>query len=551
MNLLRLPHDLFLLIAEYLSPRDLICCRRVSRTFHAAFTRSDDNLAFLRRSYPRCRELRLAAAVDAVTCLSDATGDEGGEDNFALLLTLSIEAERETGRDWARVFARVARRYWFLETAQARVVDKVRLAKPPGFDFDRYSCPIFESSPEAHPTYKFIGVEPWGSDPGLGRSDKFFYPTREWAYGHEDALLVYPAPVPSIDWELHDGCEWDDDGVAGWHTDDYAARPPVFARDGAAAAVWKDEDLVRCPYRLRDLETGCEIAVPFNVDGKIMRGVRLVSGVLVFEFVVLETCDPPDEDGHVPTPKHITSIFDVVRVRHSSLSNLSPSSSFPANQQPLWSWSIRWRLDIDMYPEGFLIDDTACFYSTHNANHYAVYVWPGFNEASGVLRVWEITRNAEPLASARAICHLVSRELRFAGVGYFKGLRLRGLELDDHNIYFVEDSYCWPPGTRHERIDLIPRSHLVQTIGMAVIPMPTSAAAFPHLGDDDDSVVYGPHHMRQCGLAGPRFTFCELRGPESDNVFFHHPRSDDAAAPAPLVQPGRANPMLTGPRFVW
>src|SRR3569833_720158 len=164
MNLLRLPHDLFLLIAEYLSPRDLICCRRVSRTFHAAFTRSDDNLAFLRRSYPRCRELRLAAAVDAVTCLSDATGDEGGEDNFALLLTLSIEAERETGRDWARVFARVARRYWFLETAQTRVMNKVRLAKPPGFDFEKNKKPKKETTPKTHPTNKNNEKKPWGSD---------------------------------------------------------------------------------------------------------------------------------------------------------------------------------------------------------------------------------------------------------------------------------------------------------------------------------------------------------------------------------------------------
>ncbi|KAI0140117.1 hypothetical protein F4776DRAFT_615541 [Hypoxylon sp. NC0597] len=95
-DLTDLPNDLFLLIISYLSPRDCVRCRCVSRAWFAAFTSPDTSRNLMRRHFPRSREMRLAA-----------------------------EEELGPTPDWAHIFIMVARRYHYLRAATPRLVEKV------------------------------------------------------------------------------------------------------------------------------------------------------------------------------------------------------------------------------------------------------------------------------------------------------------------------------------------------------------------------------------------------------------------------------------------
>ncbi|KAI1400361.1 hypothetical protein F4819DRAFT_372294 [Hypoxylon fuscum] len=94
-DLTDLPNDLFLLISSYLSPQDSVLCRRVSRAWFEAFTNADASWNFMRWHFARSREMRRAA-------------EELGEKP-----------------DWARIFAKVARRYYYLRSAKPRLTEKV------------------------------------------------------------------------------------------------------------------------------------------------------------------------------------------------------------------------------------------------------------------------------------------------------------------------------------------------------------------------------------------------------------------------------------------
>ncbi|KAI6087843.1 hypothetical protein F4821DRAFT_235345 [Hypoxylon rubiginosum] len=90
-----LPNDLFLLVTSYLSPQDCILCRRVSRAWLEAFGSADASWNFMRWHFARSREMRAAA-------------EELGEKP-----------------DWPRIFAKVARRYYYLRAARPRLVEKI------------------------------------------------------------------------------------------------------------------------------------------------------------------------------------------------------------------------------------------------------------------------------------------------------------------------------------------------------------------------------------------------------------------------------------------
>lgn len=58
MDIKTFPKDIFLIIASYLSPSDLILSRCISKAFQAAFTNPSLCYLALLQYYPRARELR-------------------------------------------------------------------------------------------------------------------------------------------------------------------------------------------------------------------------------------------------------------------------------------------------------------------------------------------------------------------------------------------------------------------------------------------------------------------------------------------------------------
>ncbi|KAI2466362.1 hypothetical protein F4781DRAFT_405907 [Annulohypoxylon bovei var. microspora] len=146
-DLTDLPSDIFLLISSYLSPQDCVLCRRVSRQWFKAFTNVDASWNFMRWHFPRSREMRLAA---------EEQGDKP---------------------DWTRIFAQVARRYFYLRSAKPRLVEKV----------DVMQESIGRNGP-------FKGVKPW--DRWLTWNDNTaIFQDKDPTWTMDDGLLVYQEAI--------------------------------------------------------------------------------------------------------------------------------------------------------------------------------------------------------------------------------------------------------------------------------------------------------------------------------------------------------------------
>ncbi|KAI1387096.1 uncharacterized protein F4822DRAFT_412074 [Hypoxylon trugodes] len=146
-DLTELPNDLFVLISSYLSPQDCILCRRVNRRWLTAFTNVDISRNFMRWHFPRSREARGAA--DELT----------------------------NNPDWACVFARVARRYYYLRSAKPRLVEKVNIVQETG-------------------SFKglFCGVAPWNRWLRWNENTAVFQ-HRDPTWCSDNGLLVYQEAI--------------------------------------------------------------------------------------------------------------------------------------------------------------------------------------------------------------------------------------------------------------------------------------------------------------------------------------------------------------------
>lgn len=149
MEIIDLPHDIFLLVIAHFSTRTNVLCRRVSRRWNAAFTDQNLSLQLLKWHFPRCREMRIA--------YSDEVLGRTGKSRVDPL-------------DWTALFARVAHRYHHLRNATPREIDKIPLHTGGGFH----------------------GVATW--DRYLRLDDKtapFHYSDPRWCYDADAGLLVY------------------------------------------------------------------------------------------------------------------------------------------------------------------------------------------------------------------------------------------------------------------------------------------------------------------------------------------------------------------------
>lgn len=148
MLLVDLPNDLFLLIVAHLSPKDLVCNRRVNRQFYAAFTEDELNRHLLIDHFPRVRELR-----------------EKDGDCFKPYSTA-----------WPDIFSRVASRYHYLKEGRPRSIEKYALKK--SFVLPEWSRSYAVASWRRHLRFE-------------ERTAPFHYAETLWTY--EDGVLVFPS----------------------------------------------------------------------------------------------------------------------------------------------------------------------------------------------------------------------------------------------------------------------------------------------------------------------------------------------------------------------
>lgn len=250
MDIIDLPHDLFLLVVAHLSARTAVVCRSVSRRWKAAFLDQDLNLQLLKWHFPRCREMRMAYVAGG----GEFPAVVGPQRSDPADGVVQVQNESQEP-DWTATFALVASRYHHLRAATPRSVEKIKIGTTS--------------------TDRFYGVATW--DRYLRLDDKtarFHYPDPSWCYSQDDGLLVY---------HVH----------------------PDHVKDEVRQSIY--------PWRLLDLATRSEAEVPFpHDDDRIVRRLRLADGVLVFEWC--ERLAYHQLNDRERCHRHFVSAFGITRV---------------------------------------------------------------------------------------------------------------------------------------------------------------------------------------------------------------------------------------------
>ncbi|KAJ9603355.1 hypothetical protein H2200_012133 [Cladophialophora chaetospira] len=213
-----------------------------------------------------------------------------------------------------------------------------------------------------------------------------------WSY--DDGLLVYP---PAI-------------------CDEYGHFPQILA--------------------LLDVETGKKYPVPFNARGKIIRNLRLKDRALIVEWAEKDPFHNLNAMEQVN--RHFANCYDVHRDEENQ------------------GWTVSWRSEWKMHFLGLPPNYHDRFFSTHNANHYAVYFWqPNRSMYTGdeelpieSLSVWDISApssyqpSTDPSGRHRppekAGPYIVSRfsfnQLDFFGIRQRSTVSLMSLHLDSQAL---------------------------------------------------------------------------------------------------------------------
>jgi hypothetical protein len=221
-----------------------------------------------------------------------------------------VGGEQDEQGDWAAAFARLTRRYGHLALALPWRIEK-----------------LATTSSEDAPWLR--GVTPWERILRLdARTAKFQHGDPAWTLSAEDGLLVYPP-----------------------------AGHPI-------APTYR-------PFRLRHLDSGTEIEVPFDIeDCRVVRRVRLRCGILVLEW-----CE--QEDG-----RHFATAYDVKRTKTRRRSFACGEGRLAGGEgrqdieggEEACPWVATFRSEWEIVSSGLDLVNSR-FYSTHNATHYAIYIW--------------------------------------------------------------------------------------------------------------------------------------------------------------------------------
>lgn len=182
-------------------------------------------------------------------------------------------------------------------------------------------------------------------------------PVKQWPYH----LLLVDPDDPDGMWDLEDAnLHW---GEPEW---------TFSAVDSLLVYLIDQEGSIPLVAELVavDLETTQTVKVPFNVNGKIIRRMRLRHRVLIIEW-------SHDIEGRAP---HAVTAIDF-----KSSSDNNGRLPLKEGEHTPWTLSIRaqWRLS-----KTYLTSEDR-FFSTHNSTHYAVYLWHQ-KSASEKLMIWEL-----------------------------------------------------------------------------------------------------------------------------------------------------------------
>lgn len=191
--------------------------------------------------------------------------------------------------DWCRLFDQIAMRYFGLSKGKAHSTEKYQLW-PDYYWRDESQSLIYP-------------VQPWDahrSHPSEKLDYNFLPPS--WTY--EDGLIVFPS-------------------------------------------------LEKISIILLDLETNKSLSVPFSLDRKAVRRLRLQDKLLVIEWAESESFHRLNDLDTVH--RHFASSFDIRR-----------SSD---------GWDIQFRNEWKIMFLGHPLSDRDRFYSTHTRTHYAIYAW--------------------------------------------------------------------------------------------------------------------------------------------------------------------------------
>ena len=520
-DIVDLPHDLFLLVISYLSPRTCVLSRSVSRRWHAAFTDEHNSYLLMRWNFPRCREMRLASAA---ALLPSASSDFA---NFNNNLAVEISCTSRDLPPWSETFALVARRYHHLRRGSARVVEKLQMARPSRSDSN-------EPSP-----ISFKGVATWNRFLRLDdKTAEFHYPDPAWWYSQEDGVVVYPAEVRD--------------------------RPNTpSSSDPAHGYV----------YHIFDPATGIQIPVPFDVRQKHIRRVRLAQGVLIFEWA--EEHPYHQLNDREVVHRHFVTAFDVIRTPSSSAWTwtiqfrsewklhflglpLNRSDRFfsahTATHYAVYFWQPNRSLYQDDPIEQLAVWDISSPSpyrpsedpTGHNQPPVSnrtismpAGLWNGTGTHTTTTNTTSTTagqpirKSASPepeqvreATGPQVIRRMAWRELDFYGLRQRANPQLRNLSLDDRNLYFIEEEHRWAEG-QHSSLSP-PRVHHVKCTGIPIVPCsPAAPIPFSSVKENKEEEpshahyyqalftstindpVYGPVWVDQCGADGDvNMSFC-------------------------------------------
>ncbi|KAL3492946.1 hypothetical protein BJX62DRAFT_93190 [Aspergillus germanicus] len=153
LDLPLLPRELFWMVADFLSPRDIVRCRRVSRLWNEAFGDSANLIPLLKKLFPLASEVRDLFADPAHT-LQDSTDNQY----------------------WRSLFDQVASRYDHLSRGKPRSIQRHKLCEEFGINGDR----------------EWFQVQPWDMH-ASHLMQKVDLPFSEPFWSYDDGLLVYPS----------------------------------------------------------------------------------------------------------------------------------------------------------------------------------------------------------------------------------------------------------------------------------------------------------------------------------------------------------------------
>jgi hypothetical protein len=338
IGLADLPGDVFVLIIEYLEAWEIVRCHMVCVAWREAFS-APEFLRIALKRYPQAREVKQLSPDGLLT-----SPPRGGD------------------HQWRAIFDKVACRYFHLTHGKPRRIQKYKTGVP-------------ERMKLAH----WFPVSPWDyheSQPG-GRL--YHLSPLEPLENHESR------PGESVYLFRHSFWSCDDGLLA------FAPRKP-YIFDHEEAQQPSANATANFAIMVLDLESQHGVQVPFDLDGKVVRNLRLKDRTLIIEWAEKDPFHALNDSEYVH--RHFASAYDIAPNTH-------------CQGETKGGWTITFRSEWKLHFLGLPLNNRDRFFSTHTKNHYAVYFWqPNRSMYTGdeerpieCVLVWDITQPRKYLPS--------------------------------------------------------------------------------------------------------------------------------------------------------